>query len=127
MSPENPCPVVFEGEDFSYQTFRLSQESIESEESEKNDGRNEGGEFDERKKKQISESKQTPRSKESEKKRELDESQKTEDDVNEFEDENGTGDGNDKQHKKKRLKKLTGDLIGKMAEIIVLQNETCDE
>ena len=23
MSPENPCPVVFEGGYFSYQTFRL--------------------------------------------------------------------------------------------------------
>ena len=33
-SPENPCPVVFEGEDFSYETFRLSQESIESDNEE---------------------------------------------------------------------------------------------
>ena len=45
--------------------------------------------------------------------------------LEETEDDDVGGDAT-KEKKRKRLKKLTGDLIGKMAEIIMLQNDSLD-
>ena len=119
---QNPLPNIFEGEDWSYQTFRLSQESIESTE-EINKMKVVEGEkkiLEEGKLKDVMIDESDNEKEKGEEKR-----KRNEKSLEETEDDDVGGDAT-KEKKRKRLKKLTGDLIGKMAEIIMLQNDSLD-